>query len=289
VGRVGQDEARQGRPARDPGLARRLAPAALASLAFHALLALALLAFGGVPSNRRFADAHVPLRMVERPGPAGSTTAARVDRDPPRAVLPQEAPATARRRPSEHRPDGMPERVDEPEAARGTPSATQDADPRLAARVPASEGDANPGPAGAASVGTGGDDGSGASTAGTVAGTGLAPPDGAGTGIGRPAATRPEGLTDGKMRYALEVRRRVVDARRYPERARKSDQAGTVVLRLRVDADGHLAATSVEAPSDWPDLDRAALAAADRLGNLPPPPGGPIEVLVPVRFSLSPP
>jgi protein TonB len=86
--------------------------------------------------------------------------------------------------------------------------------------------------------------------------------------------------------YALVVRQRLEMASRYPGSARRAGRDGSVVLRLHVASDGSIGKTSIESSSTWPDLDQAAVGAANQLSNLPPPPGGSIDVIVPVRFSL---
>jgi protein TonB len=313
--------ATRARRPKDVGLASRLVPAVLVSLAFHGTVALVLFAFGPYPSSARFQDAQVPLRMVERARipvlPSAQAEATGFGRElspeptPPRVT----PPALPSRRPAERRSPDTPPQADPAETAREAPPVTERDAPAVAtaqapvpdgpglpvsagaptldhpesASAPARVSYGNPSPAPARSGGTaeadrGGGSGPGADAPGS--GTGRGTPDGAGRGNDPARTTGVEGLPDQRMRYGLGVRQRLEGARRYPETARRSGRDGTVVLRLHVDADGHVATTSVESPSNWPDLDRAALAAVDRLGSLPPPPGGPIEVVVPVRFSL---
>jgi protein TonB len=281
VGRGVPDTSTRVRRPKDVGLAGRLFPAVLVSLAFHGTVALALLAFGPHPSGARFRDAQVPLRMVERarvPAPA-----APIDEQ----TSPIAPPALPSRRPAERRSADAPERATPAEAAREAPSVTErEAPAPAAAQAPAPEGPGLPVSEGTAPAEGDRGGGSGPATGAPGNGTGTGNPGGAGQGNDPARTTVAEGLPDQRMRYGLGVRERLEGARRYPETARRAGRDGTVVLRLHVDADGHVATTSVETPSDWPDLDRAALAAADRLGSLPAPPGGPIDVVVPVRFSL---
>ncbi|MBM4394565.1 MAG: TonB family protein [Deltaproteobacteria bacterium] len=82
------------------------------------------------------------------------------------------------------------------------------------------------------------------------------------------------------------MRSAIVAARTYPAPARRTRAEGRVVLRVRVDGRGRVAGATIEERSSHDLLDRAALAMARGIPSLPPPPGGPIDVEVPVVYSL---
>jgi len=100
------------------------------------------------------------------------------------------------------------------------------------------------------------------------------------------AKTREAAVRDARREYAWMVRRRIEAARTYPSEALSRSLEGQVMLSVRVGRTGQVEEVRVASPSGIPVLDRAALRLARGLGDLPPPPGGPLEVRVPVRYSL---
>lgn len=86
--------------------------------------------------------------------------------------------------------------------------------------------------------------------------------------------------------YALAVRRAIAAGRTYPVGARRRQAEGEVVIRVRIGASGQVDEVRVEESSGHPDLDRAALRFARSLSRLPPPPGGPLWVRIPIEFTL---
>lgn len=109
---------------------------------------------------------------------------------------------------------------------------------------------------------------------------------GARTGVAGAPQSSEAGLDRLRVAYALDVRRSLESIGRYPTVARRLGLAGRVVLRVRIDDAGRVANSSVETPSDHPELDDAALASTRRLHALAPPPGGAIDVVVPVVFTM---
>ncbi|MFQ5949555.1 MAG: energy transducer TonB [Nitrospiria bacterium] len=78
---------------------------------------------------------------------------------------------------------------------------------------------------------------------------------------------------------------------RYPFAARREGREGTVILRMKVLADGSVGEVAVERSSKFLDLDDAALDAVKKWQFEPPlQNGNPIRVsvLLPIQFSLSP-
>lgn len=86
--------------------------------------------------------------------------------------------------------------------------------------------------------------------------------------------------------YALVVRQAIEAGRTYPVGARRREAEGEVVIRVHIGASGRVDEVRVEASSGHPDLDRAALRFARSVARLPPPPGGPMWVRIPIEFSL---
>jgi protein TonB len=70
--------------------------------------------------------------------------------------------------------------------------------------------------------------------------------------------------------YSQAVRMAVLAQRSYPQRARRKQLTGTVVVAFRVSADGMLQSTRIIASSGHPILDRAAVRAVDRVGRFTP-------------------
>ncbi len=101
-----------------------------------------------------------------------------------------------------------------------------------------------------------------------------------------PATTIPqEGLAE--RQYAMDVRRMLERRGAYPGTARRLGLEGVARMVIRIDPAGAVTDRRLLESSGFPQLDQAALESADRLGQLPPPPGGrPIEITVPVRFSM---
>lgn len=75
----------------------------------------------------------------------------------------------------------------------------------------------------------------------------------------------------------------------YPPASRRMREEGTVVLRVRVDAEGHAAEVTLRDSSGHPRLDERALDTVKRWKFVPARQGGqPVEawVIVPIQFSL---
>jgi protein TonB len=89
--------------------------------------------------------------------------------------------------------------------------------------------------------------------------------------------------------YLAGVRRRIVDALRYPPPARSRGLTGTVYLEIFIKSDGAIGDVSVTGSSSHPLLDEAALEAVRSLEPQPFPRGlkpRPLRVRLPVVFDL---
>jgi protein TonB len=78
--------------------------------------------------------------------------------------------------------------------------------------------------------------------------------------------------------------------RRYPVQAERARQQGVAYVRFSVNRQGQVLASRLERSSGYAMLDQETLATVRRASPLPPPPaaipGDPLEVVVPVVFSL---
>jgi protein TonB len=84
---------------------------------------------------------------------------------------------------------------------------------------------------------------------------------------------------------------RLGQVKRYPASARFHHQQGVVVLRFSMDRDGRVLSARIEKSSGVEALDQETLALIQRAQPLPKPPtempGNPIELTVPIEFSLT--
>ncbi|MBY0509144.1 MAG: TonB family protein [Rhodospirillaceae bacterium] len=78
--------------------------------------------------------------------------------------------------------------------------------------------------------------------------------------------------------------------KRYPAAARAKREQGVVYVRFAMDRSGNVLSAVLEKRGRWADLDAEGLALLTRAQPLPVPPadvtGDPIEMIVPVEFSL---
>jgi len=89
--------------------------------------------------------------------------------------------------------------------------------------------------------------------------------------------------------YLATVRRRFLEALRYPPPARSRGLTGTVLLEVFIKPDGAIGGVSVASSSSHPMLDEAALEAMRSLAPQPFPKGlapRPLRVRLPVVFDL---
>lgn len=179
------------------------------------------------------------------------------------ASAPEPAPEPERRPPAPKPP---------PRAARVARPAPRVTKPVVAASPPAPEPPAAPD--GAVADGAGID----------VASAPPAAANGAGSGPGaRPGAARGGG--DEIAVYLARIHELLSRYQRYPTMARRRGLEGSVLLELRIGADGRIERATTRAGS--PQLfARSALDAVERAGRFPAPPGGALAIEVPLRFEL---
>jgi protein TonB len=124
------------------------------------------------------------------------------------------------------------------------------------------------------------------------------PPAGVGASNGAPSPTAgaPTARTDGAPgavaagaseidAYVARVRRLVSRHKRYPPFALRRRIEGVVVVRLRIGGDGRLVVASPDGTAE-PLLARSAIDAVKRASPFPPPPDGPLELELPIRWRL---
>jgi protein TonB len=127
----------------------------------------------------------------------------------------------------------------------------------------------------------------GAESAAPAGGMGIdvasAPPGGGlGTGAGQVAGP---GGGDEIAAYLARIHALLSRHQRYPAMARRRALEGSVLLQLRIGADGRI--ESARAERGAPKLfARSALDAVDRAGRLPAPPRGALLIELPLRFQL---
>ena len=109
------------------------------------------------------------------------------------------------------------------------------------------------------------------------------------------AAAQQAGLSAKALQQAVESwQRSIVTAiaqnRSYPQLARERRIEGTTLIRFTLDRYGRLIAKSVEKPSSYEVLDKAALATLERTHEFPTPPKGitgeQFEFVIPVKFNV---
>lgn len=130
-----------------------------------------------------------------------------------------------------------------------------------------------------AGTGGGGPGAGGSGTGGGGSGTG-------GGGFGEADANSGANLAKEREIYALGVRKSLAATGRYPMVAKRLGLSGQVVLMLKINERGQLTESLISQPSQHPELNSAAVASAKRLGSFKPPPGGAIDLLIPIEFKL---
>jgi len=290
----------------------------LASLAAHggAVAILFLLVSGELHPSVLFVDLEaieergLPAATPTAGGGGETTSAASGSSRPARpepgrsAASRPSAPAPARSSPAPSPAPSEPEPAREREAAPAPAPEPRQPEPAVAV-VPAREAapdtppraetnpsPVEPGPTGGgagervASTSEQGGGGQAALTPGSsTQGSGGAG-SGAGLGSGGPAGGAP-GAEYGS--YLAGVRRRILDALRYPPPARSRGLTGTVHLEIFIKSDGAIGDVAVTSSSSHPLLDEAALDAVRSLSPQPFPKGlkpRPLRVRLPVVFDL---
>ena len=227
--------------------------------------------------------------------PAGRDAARSGPARPPAPALPSPvtpaAPPEPERAPEREALPGPPEVVRQPERAVAIVPAGETV-PDVAARSEVSAAPAEPhaNPAGAVGERAAAPPEPGGTRRGTADSGTPGGPGGAGGGAavasGGPAGGAPGAEYGG---YLAQMRRRLMEALRYPPPARSRGLSGTVLLDISIESNGSIGNVSVTRSSSHPLLDDAALEAARSLGPQPFPKGltpRRLRVRLPVVFDL---
>ena len=90
--------------------------------------------------------------------------------------------------------------------------------------------------------------------------------------------------------FQMQLLRHLHRHKRYPVGARTKREQGVVYVRFSMDRRGNVLSAAIEKSTRFTDLDNEGLALLARAQPLPLPPvelsGDPIEMIVPVEFSL---
>ncbi|NOZ02433.1 MAG: energy transducer TonB [Deltaproteobacteria bacterium] len=85
----------------------------------------------------------------------------------------------------------------------------------------------------------------------------------------------------------MTVRKAIRKVVQYPLVARRRRIEGRATLGIKVDHNGKVAEVRLVKSSRHGILDRTAISWALAIKNLPPPPGGSMDIIVPVDFNLN--
>jgi protein TonB len=243
-------------------------------------------AAGGDTKRASTGSARPARRDAERSEPAAASA--------PVPALPSPATPAARPEPEREAAPSSPQEPRPPAPAVAVVP-TREAAPEVPARSEASPAPADPrtdlgGATGARTGPASEPDGGGRATSGSSSSTQGAGSPGAGGGTTVASGGPPGGAPGAEYgSYLATVRRRFLEALRYPPPARSRGLKGTVHLEIFIKSDGAIGNVSVADSSSHPLLDEAALEAARSLAPQPFPKGlapRPLRVRLPVVFDL---
>lgn len=111
--------------------------------------------------------------------------------------------------------------------------------------------------------------------------------NGAGTGRGSGVASRGggggAGGSDGVADLLRSIRRRIEEAKTYPDAARRAGLEGTVELRFQIGQDGNAVGLEIVRSSGHAELDEMAMQTIRRAGPYPPVSG---RIRIPLSYRL---
>ena len=240
---------------------------------------------GGATTRALVGATRPPGRDAARSGPARPPAAA--PQSPVAPAVPPE-PEGAPERDAAQAPPEVPRQPEPPVAIAPAREAAPDVAARSEASAPSAEPPASRG--GASGERTAGVPEQSGGRGGASEAGGFQGPSGAGGGTtiasGGPAGGAPGAEYGG---YLNQMRRRLMEALRYPPPARSRGLSGTVLLDISIHSSGAIGDVSVTRSSSHPLLDEAALEAARSLAPQPFPKGltpRPLRVRLPVVFDL---
>ncbi|HSB79625.1 MAG TPA: energy transducer TonB [Candidatus Methylomirabilis sp.] len=106
---------------------------------------------------------------------------------------------------------------------------------------------------------------------------------GRGRGVGGGLASRSGGRGDGIADLLRAIRRRIEEAKTYPDAARRGGMEGTVEVRFQIDRDGQPEGLEIVRSSGHPELDEIAMQTIRRAGPYPAVSG---RIRIPLSYRL---
>ena len=100
------------------------------------------------------------------------------------------------------------------------------------------------------------------------------------------AALSPNSAHAQSADWIKSVARAIAAKQTYPRSAQMRGEEGTAKVRISISANGTIEHTELVSPSGSATLDKEAVALPQRAGQVPPPPGGPTSVTVPITWKL---
>ena len=101
--------------------------------------------------------------------------------------------------------------------------------------------------------------------------------------MGSGLASRSGGGGDGIAGLLRAIRRRIEEARTYPDAARRAGMEGTVELRFQIGRDGNAEGLEIVRSSGHAELDEMAMQTIRRAGPYPPVSG---RIRIPLSYRL---
>lgn len=83
------------------------------------------------------------------------------------------------------------------------------------------------------------------------------------------------------------VTRLIAAQHSYPRSAQIRGDQGTAKVRISVDAGGKITGVELVEPTGSQILDREAVRIPQKIGAVPPPPGGPTKLVIPIAWKLT--
>lgn len=83
------------------------------------------------------------------------------------------------------------------------------------------------------------------------------------------------------------VTRLIAAQHSYPRSAQIRGDEGTAKVRISVDASGKITGVELIEPTGSQILDREAVRIPQKIGQVPPPPGGPTRLVIPIAWKLT--
>ncbi|MBB4633139.1 energy transducer TonB family protein [Sphingosinicella soli] len=83
------------------------------------------------------------------------------------------------------------------------------------------------------------------------------------------------------------VTRLIAAQHSYPRSAQVRGDEGTARVRISVDAGGKITGVELVEPTASQILNREAMRIPQKIGTVPPPPGGPTKLVIPIVWKLT--